>query len=194
MERGEPSLHTAVTGPAQASSHSNTAREPTVPPSFTSLPPTQILSHCAPNPSLLCVEFQRRDSGSCVLLMGRTLSSNLFNLHGKARAPSSPEHQKHNREAHRRSRAQEWGGLWEGFDYYPIFCLSFLTFWRFWKEQPRLCARCQLDTCLCPCGYCARLWRVSMRLISFLFLVEIFIFWWFAITLLLCFINPVRLS
>lgn len=98
-------------------------------------PPKQhSLSHCAPNPWPLCAEFQRRDSGS--LCARRTLSSNLFDLHGKACAPSSPEHQKHNRE---KRNERDYG---EGFDYYPIFCLFLsLTFWRFLKRTAvALCA------------------------------------------------------
>lgn len=70
-----------------------------------SLPPlsTHSLSHCAPNPSLLCGEFHRRDSGA------RSASANgpcerflptLFNLRGKVCAPQQFSTPKNTTERH----------------------------------------------------------------------------------------------
>lgn len=116
----------------RSSSHSGSFGLEIAPWAFTSLPSApHSLSHCALNPSLLCGEFHRRDSGSLSVRLQtgpacERFSSNLFQFAWKSACPPAVLNSKKTTERHSvTSEHRNEGGLRESFDYYPIFCCLF---------------------------------------------------------------------
>ncbi len=140
------------------------------------------LSHCAPNPSLLCGEFHRRDSGSLsVPLPLQTGPANAFfqpfQFAWKSVCPPAVFNTKKTTERHTvTSEHRNEGDYERALIITQFFCLFFsfpLTFCWYWKEQPRLCACCQLRHMFASlCLLCVSLESFHVLNLVFIFLLK----------------------